>query len=417
MLTAAPKGTKDILPDQIYKWQFVEKKFRELAEKYGYKELRTPTIEHTELFARGVGGTTDIVEKQMYSFEDYGGRNITLRPEGTAGAARSYLEHKEFAAGKPSKYWYEIPCFRYEKPQSGRLREFHQFGLEVFGSSDMLSDADVISFADEFLRTLGVTELVLKVNSIGCPNCRPIYRQALKDFLSKRYDELCDTCKVRFEKNPMRILDCKSPVCQDIAKGAPVMLDYLCDECKDDFESLKVNLQAAKIEYEVDPLIVRGLDYYTKTAFEFVSESIGAQGTVCGGGRYDHLIEQLGGGEIPGVGFGLGIERLILVLEASGVTIPKPAPTDALVVFLSDETKPKAIEIAAGLRSKGLSAELDLCGRGMKAQFKYADREGVRFAVVLGDEELRSGEATLKDMESGEQRRVAFELLTAEIGR
>ena len=410
MLTKAPKGTKDNLPGEVYKWQFLEDRFREIAAKYGFLEIRTPAIEHTELFARGIGDTTDVVEKQMYTFLDYGGRSITLRPEGTAGAVRSYLENKLYAETRPAKMWYEISCFRYEKPQSGRLREFHQFGIENFGSKDMLADAEVIALADDFLRGLGVAELSLRINSIGCPNCRPVYRQALMDYLADRYDDLCDTCKSRYERNPMRILDCKSPVCQELVKDAPVMLGSICDECSDDFESLKENLSAMGIEYEVDSGIVRGLDYYTKTAFEFVSNQIGAQGTVCGGGRYDHLMKELGGEDIPGVGFGMGIERLLLVLEAGEIEIPKPAGVDALVVFLdAGEAKAEALALMKKLRDAGLACEVDTAGRPMKGQFKYADRIGSKYCIVLGEDELKTREATVKDMTTGEQKRVPFD--------
>ena len=409
MLTKAPKGTKDNLPTEVYKWQFLETRFREIAAKYGFLEIRTPVFEHTELFARGIGDTTDVVEKQMYTFLDYGGRSITLRPEGTAGAVRAYLENKLYAETKPAKMWYEISCFRYEKPQSGRLREFHQFGIENFGSNNMLADAEVISLADEFLRGLGIAELSLRINSIGCPECRPVYRKALMDFLADRYDDLCDTCKSRYERNPMRILDCKSPVCQDLVKDAPVMLDNICDECRTDFESLQENLSAMGIEYEVDSGIVRGLDYYTKTAFEFVSNNIGAQGTVCGGGRYDHLMKELGGEDIPGVGFGLGIERLLLVLEASGIEIPQPARADVLVVFLdAGQAKLEALNITKKLRAAGFSCEVDTAGRPMKGQFKYADRIGAKYCIVLGEDELKTQEGTLKDMTTGEQKRVPF---------
>ncbi|GHU61947.1 histidine--tRNA ligase [Clostridia bacterium] len=410
MLVKAPKGTKDNLPGEVYKWQFLEERFRDAAARYGFLEIRTPVIEHTELFARGIGDTTDVVEKQMYTFEDYGGRSITLRPEGTAGAVRAYLEHKLYAETRPAKMWYEISCFRYEKPQSGRLREFHQFGVENFGSHNMLADAEVIALADEFLRGLGIAELALRINSIGCPACRPVYRKRLMDFLADRYDALCDTCKSRYERNPMRILDCKSPVCQDLVRGAPVMIDSLCDECKTDFDALRENLSAMGIDYEVDSGIVRGLDYYTKTAFEFVSNQIGAQGTVCGGGRYDHLMRELGAGEdIPGVGFGLGIERLLLVLEASGIEIPLPKRADALVVFLdAGEAKTEALRVAKELRAAGLACEVDTAGRPMKRQFQYADRIGAKYCVILGEEELRTREATVKDMVTGEQKRVPF---------
>ena len=409
MLTNAPKGTKDILPENIYKWQYVETIFKNITKKFGFSEIRTPVFEHTELFARGVGDTTDIVEKQMYTFEDYGGRSLTLRPEGTAGIARAYLENKLFAGVKPTKLWYEIPCFRYEKPQSGRLREFHQFGVEIFGSSDMLADAEVIALADDFLKSLGIKELSLRINSIGCAECRPKYREALLEYIKPHYDELCNTCKVRYEKNPLRIIDCKSPVCGKIVENVPVMIDYLCDECKEDFASLQKNLEALGVDFVIDPMIVRGLDYYTKTAFEFVSESIGAQGTVCGGGRYDKLISQLGGDDTPGVGFGLGVERLLLVMEASGIEIPAPVTCDALIIFMSADAKIKALEILRALRKTDLIVEVDASARNMKGQFKYADRIGAKYCIVLGDDEIASSEATIKNMQSGEQTKVAFD--------
>ena len=413
MLTKAPKGTKDILPEEAYKWQFVEARFREVCARFGFAEIRTPVFEHTELFSRGIGDTTDVVEKQMYTFDDLGGRSLSLRPEGTAGTVRAFIENKLYAGTRPLKLWYEISCFRYEKPQSGRLRAFHQFGIENYGSTDMLADAEVIAFADDFLRGLGIRELALRINSIGCPKCRPAYREKLITYLKAHYDELCDTCKGRLERNPMRVLDCKSPVCQTICADAPRMIDSLCGECRDDFEALQNNLEALGVAYEIDPSIVRGLDYYTKTAFEFVSGQIGAQGTVCGGGRYDHLAREVAdakeGGEldIPGVGFGLGIERLLMVMERSGVTVPAPAPPDALVAFLSEAARPEALRLVRALRAAGLSAEIDTAGRGMKAQFKYADRIGARYVVVLGDEELAAREATIKDMATGEQQRLA----------
>ncbi|MDR1796270.1 MAG: histidine--tRNA ligase [Clostridiales Family XIII bacterium] len=419
MITKAPKGTKDVLPNEVYKWQAVEARFREVAARFGFLEIRTPVFEHTELFARGIGDATDVVEKQMYTFDDLGGRSLSLRPEGTAGAARAYVENKLYAGVKPLKLWYELSCFRYEKPQSGRLREFHQFGVEIFGSKDMLADAEVIAVADVFLRGLGLRELSLRVNSIGCPVCRPVYRKQLLDYLEGHREELCDTCKGRLERNPMRVLDCKSPVCQGIAAGAPLMIDALCDECRDDFASLQANLTALGVAFEIDPHIVRGLDYYTKTAFEFVSEQIGAQGTVCGGGRYDHLVCEVADAkpgsdlDVPGVGFGLGIERLLLVLEAGGVEIPVPQGPDALVVYLSGAGKAEALRIAKELRAAGFIIEIDAAGRGMKGQFKYADHIGARHAIVLGDEELAAGEATVKDMTTGEQRRVAADALAA----
>ncbi|MDR1247338.1 MAG: histidine--tRNA ligase [Clostridiales Family XIII bacterium] len=405
-MTQAPKGTKDILPDRVYRWTFVENAFRETCRRYGFSEIRTPVFEYTELFSRGVGASTDIVEKQMYSFNDYDGRSLTLRPEGTASVARAFLEHKLYADPQPSKYAYEISCFRHERPQKGRQREFHQFGVEYLGSSDMLADAEVIALAADFLADIGVKSPSLRVNSIGCTACRGGHRDALRAFLLPKKDELCDTCKDRFDKNPMRILDCKSPVCQELIKGAPLMLDYICDECAEAFESLKKNLNALGVAFEVDAGIVRGLDYYTKTAFEFVSSAIGAQGAVCGGGRYDRLIEELGGPAVPGVGFGLGIERLLLLMDAEDACIPLPAGADAYIVFMGEEARAAGLSLLKDLRSRGLRAEMDGPAHSLKGQFKRADRLGARCAVVIGEDELRAKEFVIKDMVSGEQRRV-----------
>jgi histidyl-tRNA synthetase len=406
-MTQAPKGTKDILPDRVYRWTFAEDAFRETCRRYGFSEIRTPVFEYTELFSRGVGASTDIVEKQMYSFNDYDGRGLTLRPEGTASVARAFLEHKLYAEPQPSKYAYEISCFRHERPQKGRQREFHQFGVEYLGSPDMLADAEVIALAADFFAALGVKSTVLRMNSIGCPKCRGGHRNALRAFLLPKKDELCDTCKDRFDKNPMRILDCKSPVCQELVKGAPLMLDYICDECAEAFESLKRNLNALGVAFEVDAGIVRGLDYYTKTAFEFVSSAIGAQSAVCGGGRYDRLIEELGGPPVPGVGFGLGIERLLLLMEADGVFVPPPCGADAYIAFMGDEAKTVGLTLLKGLRARGLRVEMDGPAQSLKGQFKRADRLKARCAVVIGEDELRANEVMIKDMVSGEQRRVA----------
>lgn len=398
-----PKGTKDILPDQIYKWNYVEEKFAHICAKYGFKEIRTPSFEHTELFSRGVGDTTDIVEKQMYTFKDYAGRSITLKPEGTSPVVRSFIEHKIYAEVQPSKFFYDISCFRYEKPQSGRLREFHQLGVEVFGTDNTLADAEVITLAADYFELLGIKDLELHINSIGCPKCRKDYREALQAFLKPEYDELCDTCKGRFERNPMRILDCKSPICRDHTVGAPVMLDYLCEECQEAFDNLQTNLKSAGVDFVIDTGIVRGLDYYTKTAFEFVSTDIGAQGTVCGGGRYDNLIEEIGGPPLPGVGFALGIERLLLVLEASGITIPTPESTDVFIAVMGERAKSFGIKLMRTLRKSGLSAEMDLLGRNFKGQFKYSDRIHAKKTIVIGDNELDTKKVAIKDMNTSTQ--------------
>ena len=415
MITNAPKGTKDILPEQVYRWHYVENRFADICAKYGFKEIRTPMFEHTEVFARGIGDTTDVVQKEMYTFNDHAGRSITLKPEGTSGAVRAFIEHKQYAEVQPTKYYYVTDCFRYEKPQSGRLRHFHQFGIEVFGTPNMLADAEVISLGYDFLTGLGITEIELRINSVGCPECRSKYREALREFLRPHYDELCNTCKDRYERNPMRILDCKSEVCQQIAKGAPRMLDYLCDDCHQAFEELKQNLTSLGIEYTIDPNIVRGLDYYTKTAFEFVTTKIGAQGTVCGGGRYDHLVEELGGPPIPGVGFGLGIERLLLLMEANQIEIPEADKPEVFVAVVGEAAKAFGLKLCRQLRQKGVIAEMDTLARNIKGQFKYADRLGARYTLVIGEDELAKGVVSLKDMSRSEQREIAIDKIYEEI--
>ena len=416
MIINIPKGTKDILPSESYKWQWLESRIRETATRYGFKEIRTPMFEHTELFARGIGDTTDVVQKEMYTFE-IAERSLTLKPEGTAGVVRSYIENKLYAEPQPGKYFYIIPCFRYEKMQKGRQRQFHQFGIEIFGSENMMADAEVIGLAWDFLTGLGITDLKLHINSIGCPNCRGEYRKALQDFLRPHYDELSETSKGRFEKNPMRILDSKDPDDKKFSEGAPRMIDYLCDECKAAFEDLKNDLDALGIPYEVDPNIVRGLDYYTKTAFEFISEDLGAQSTVCGGGRYDHLVEEVGGPYTPAVGFGMGLERLLLILEAKGIEIPKPAGCDVFIATLGERPKTFGLKLAKDLRAKGYSVLTDVMGRGLKAQLKYADRSDARYTVVIGDDELEKGVVTLRDMDNSTQKEIAIDKIEEEIHR
>ncbi len=409
LITKAVKGTKDILPAEIYKNQYIESTAIDVAERFGFKEIRTPVFEHTELFQRGVGDTTDVVQKEMYTFDDKGGRSITLRPEGTAGAARSFLENGLSNETLPQKVCYITSCYRYEKPQSGRLREFHQFGVECFGADSPLADAEIISLADTYFKELGVKGLSLEINSIGCPTCRAEYHKALKAYFEGRKDELCDTCKDRLERNPMRILDCKSPVCSEIATGAPVVLDYLCDECKAHFEKVKAYLNALNIEFTVNPRIVRGLDYYTKTVFEFVSNSIGAQGTVCGGGRYDGLIEELGGQKTPSLGFGLGLERLLLLMEAQGCEFPKEEKPDLFIAAMGEKAQLKAVEIAKDMRDEGFTCLYDINGRGLRAQMKYANKLGAKYTVVLGEDEVSGGIAKLKNMESGEETEIALQ--------
>lgn len=406
LLTKAIKGTKDVLPKDVHKNQYIEATALDIASKFGYKEIRTPVFEHTELFQRGVGDTTDVVQKEMYTFDDKGGRSITLRPEGTAGAVRSYLENGLCNEALPQKVCYLISCYRYEKPQAGRLREFHQFGVECFGSASPLADAEIIALAKSLFDTLGVKDLSLEINSIGCPTCRAEYHKALKEYFSSRKDELCDTCKSRLDRNPMRILDCKSPICHEIAEGAPVVIDYLCDECKEHFENVQKYLKAQNIEYTINPQIVRGLDYYTKTVFEFVSNSIGAQGTVCGGGRYDGLVEELGGQHTPSLGFAMGIERLMLLMEAQGCEFPEAEKPDLFIVALGEKATLKAVEIAKDMREEGFSALLDLNQRSVRAQMKYADKLGAKFNVVIGDNEVEAKTAKLKNMQTGEETEI-----------
>ncbi len=402
-----PKGTKDVLPADSYKWQYVENMAREVAQLFNLKEIRTPVFEHTELFQRGVGDTTDVVTKEMYTFKDKGDRSITLKPEGTAGVARSFIENGLANGVLPAKMYYIIPAFRYERPQAGRLREFHQFGVEVFGAKGAQTDAEVILLGDTLLKKLGL-QVQLYINSIGCPTCRARYNSALKAFFEPHLEELCYDCKTRFEKNPLRLLDCKEEACKAINVDAPSMLDYLCDDCNAHFEELKSCLDLAGVSYKINPRIVRGLDYYTRTVFEFVSTAIGAQGTVCGGGRYDKLIEQLGGSSVPAVGFGLGIERLLMVMEQTGVKIPEPAVPTVYLAGMDADCRKKAFALASALRGNGVFAEIDHMERSVKAQFKYADKLGAKYVAVIGGNELVEGVMNVKNMATGESEKVAF---------
>ncbi len=414
VITKKIKGTEDVLPKDSYRWQFVEDVMRKESAAYGFKEIRTPVFEHTELFARGVGQTTDVVQKEMYTFDTKGGESVTLRPEGTAGAARAVLEHGLVNDSLPIKASYFVSCYRYEKPQAGRLREFHQFGLECYGTQSPVADAELICAAQSIFDRLGIKQLRLEINSIGCPTCRAEYHKALKEYFYGYKDELCETCNSRLEKNPMRILDCKSPVCSKIAQGAPKITDYLCDECKEHFASVQKYLDAAGVEYTVNPTIVRGLDYYTKTVFEFVTDFIGAQGTVCGGGRYDGLIEELGGKHLPSLGFAMGIERLLMLMDKQGIEIPKPSTCDLYVAVMGESASLKSFEIIKAVRSCGLIAETDIVGRGLRAQMKYADKIGAKFSMVLGDNEIEQGKAVIKNMSSGEQTEIVLDDTFAE---
>ena len=402
-----PKVTKDVLPQDSYKWQYVESTAREVAGLFNLKEIRTPTFEHTELFQRGVGDTTDIVTKEMYTFKDKGDRSITLKPEGTAGAVRSFIESGLANGVLPAKMYYITPAFRYERPQAGRLREFHQFGVEIFGAKGAQTDAEAIVMADTLLKKLGLN-VQLYINSIGCPTCRAAFNKALKEFFEPNLENLCYDCKTRYEKNPLRLLDCKEENCKKINVNAPSILDYLCDDCAAHFEELKACLDLAGVAYEIDPRIVRGLDYYTRSVFEFVSTSIGAQGTVCAGGRYDGVIEELGGNPMPAVGFAAGIERLLIVMEQTGVEIPAPHAPTVYIAGMDGECRKKAFEIAIALRAKGVFAEIDHMERSVKAQFKYADKLGAKYVAVIGGNELSESRANVKCMATGESESVAF---------
>ena len=403
------KGTADVLPSDSYKWQFVERKFLDTAQKYGFGEIRVPTFEDKRLFIRSVGDTTDVVQKEMYTFTDQGGRELALRPEGTAGVNRAVIENGLINGALPVKLSYAISCFRAEKPQAGRMREFHQLGMELFGASSPSADAEVIAFVDEFFRLLGIRNISLEINSIGCKECRKNYHAALKSYFEARKDRLCDTCLERLDKNPLRILDCKNPDCKEVAKDAPVVLDYLCDDCRAHFEGLKKRLDALGVPYTVNPRIVRGLDYYVRTVFEFVSSDLGAQSTVCGGGRYDGLIKSLGGPDQPGIGYAMGVERLLMVMKAQGIEIPAPAACDLYIGSIGEEASVEALRLCGILRKEGFSAECDIVGRSVKAQMKYADKIGARFSMVLGDNELAEKKATVKNMATGENAEVMLD--------
>ena len=414
-LTKAPRGTADLLPDESYKLRFIEKTAADAAALFGFQEIRTPVFEHTELFRRGMGETTDVVQKEMYTFEDNGKRSVTLRPEGTAGAVRAYLEHGLFNEALPQKYYYLISCYRYEKPQAGRLREFHQFGVESFGSGEPAQDAEIIALAKHIFDVFGLRDVRLQINSIGCPTCRKDYQNALRAYFEGYKDRLCETCLGRLERNPMRILDCKSPVCAGIAANAPKVLEFLCEECNTHFASVQKYLNAMDIEFTVDPGIVRGLDYYTKTVFEFVSNSLGAQSTVCGGGRYDGLVSELGGTPTPACGFGMGLERLKLVLEAQEVEFPPQKRTDIYIAPAKPEYSYEALRLTETLRREGVYALTDVSARSLKAQMKFANKKNALFTLVLGDEEIASGKAKAKNMDNGEETEVSLSDLPKEI--
>lgn len=403
MIIKAPKGTMDVIPENSYKWQYIENKIREITAQFGVSEIRTPVFEHTELFQRGVGDTTDVVEKEMYTFNDKGDRSITLRPEGTAGAVRLFIEHGLFNNPMPIKTYYFTSCYRYEKPQAGRLREFHQFGVEYFGTQSPTADAEIMELVMLLYKRLGLKGLSLNINSIGCPNCRKQYNEKLKDYLRENFDNLCQTCKSRFDRNPMRILDCKSHVCKDIVKGAPLLIDNICDECSKHFEMVKKYLEAAGLEYSIDPLIVRGLDYYTKTVFEVVAQNKNSNNTICGGGRYDGLVEELGGNSTPACGFALGMERLLLTMLEQGIEIPDTSNVKIYIGSMGEDCSVFAHKLANQLRAMGAGAECDHLGRGVKAQLKYANKINAEYTLILGEDEICTGKGKLKNMADGSE--------------
>lgn len=407
----APKGTIDITPEEVYKWQFIERKLKELAANHNFKEIRTPVFESTELFARGVGDTSDIVNKEMYTFNDKGGRSITLRPEGTAGAVRCFLEKGMYAKTLPAKLFYLLSCYRYEKPQAGRLREFRQFGAELFGADCPSGDAEMISLAASIFEAFNVSNIRLNINNIGCPECRGKYNEKLKEFMAERADKLCDTCRERLGKNPMRIFDCKSEICASLISDAPRIYDCVCEGCKEHFDKVLSYLDKMDISYTIDKNIVRGLDYYTKTVFEFVSDNIGAQGTVLGGGRYDNLVEEIGGKKCSGTGFAMGLERFLLLLESAGVEIPSEGGCDLYVASMGGEADLYAAGIVKRLRKAGVSCEKDLSGRSFGAQMKYANKIKAKYLIVIGEEEMKNESFQLKNMESGESVSMGLEEL------
>lgn len=404
MAIQAQKGTKDMLPNDAYKWQYIEEKLRAISAEYGIREIRTPMFEATELFERGVGETTDVVQKEMYTFEDKGGRSITLKPEGTAPTVRAFIESSLYADAQPTKLYYFTDCFRYEKMQKGRLRQFHQYGIEVFGSQEASIDAEVISLVMRALGEFGITGLSLNINSLGCPHCRAKYNEALKNYLQDNYENLCGTCKTRFEKNPMRIIDCKEKSCKEIVKDVPTILDFICEECTNHFTKLKSYLDIMGIEYNIDPQIVRGLDYYSKTVFEVIKDGL----TICGGGRYDYLVQEIGGPATPAMGFGLGLERLLLTLEEEGIEIPVPNRCDLYIGAMGDKAKLHSMKLAFDLRKAGVKAEIDHLGKSVKAQMKYANKIGANFTFVIGDSEIEANQVKIKRMSDGEQFEVSL---------
>jgi histidyl-tRNA synthetase len=401
MKYSVPKGTKDILPADVYRWQKAEQIFTEICGLYGYEEIRTPTFEQTDLFQRSVGDTTDVVQKEMYTFEDKGGRSITLRPEGTAGVARSFIENGMSSLPSPVRLFYNITAFRYENVQKGRFREFHQFGLEAFGAKGPMIDAEIISILVLYFERMGLKQTKLCINSIGCPDCRKTYHDILRDYYRPFLTDMCPDCSGRFDKNPLRMLDCKVVKCHERAVSAPKLIDYLCDDCSDHFKGLQGELESLGVAYTVDPGIVRGLDYYTRTVFEFISEHVGTQGTICGGGRYDGLIETMGGAAVPGIGFAMGVERFLMEMEAQEITIEKKSPVQLYLASMDAKAAAYAAKLAFSLRKAGIGCECDLMNRGFKAQLKYAGKGATPNLLVIGEEEVTTGKAQIKRLSDG----------------
>ncbi len=399
----APKGTKDILPEEIYKWQYVEKCFMEVCSVFGYSEIRIPTFENTEVFSRGVGDTTDVVQKEMYTFTDKGSRSVTLRPEGTAGVARSFIENGMASRPFPVKLCYNITAFRYENVQKGRYREFHQLGVEAFGSAGPHIDAELISMLVVFFSKLGIRDSMLRINSIGCPECRSRYNSLLRDHLSTRFDDLCRVCRERYDRNPLRVLDCKESGCKAITQDVPLLADNLCEECYKHFIGLQASLDSLGIAYEIDKRIVRGLDYYTRTVFEFISDNVGTQGTICGGGRYDGLISRFGGGDIPGIGFALGVERLLMELDSRGFNYEFPYRRSLFLAGIGSEGTRYCERLCFELRKKGVIAQTELTGRSLKAALKFADKSGCSHLMIIGQDELSAGKVKLKALSDGSE--------------
>lgn len=411
----APRGTKDILPKEVHNWRHIEHHIRDICDRFGYEEIRTPIFEHTELFQRGIGEGTDVVDKEMYTFEDRGGRSLTLRPENTASAVRAFLQNKLFAEKSLTKLFYIGSMFRYDRPQAGRMREFHQFGVEAIGEQNPAVDAEIIILAWDFLTGLGLNDLELRLNSVGCPNCRPKYRDALKDYFQDKLGNLCEDCRERFEKNPLRILDCKKDSEKDFMAGAPKLIDHLCDECRDHFEHVKNYLSTGGIKFELDSKLVRGLDYYTKTAFEIRYSPLGAQSAVAGGGRYDGLVEEIGGNPTPAVGFAAGLERILLALEQQELIHEHKHDREFFIVAVGEESKLLAFKLLTEFRRKNILVDMDFSDRSMKAQMKQASKSNAKFAIIIGEDELKNNEVTLKNLETSEQKKYSVEKILERI--